>query len=526
LAPTPSPTEFPFYNVADRIEADKLAGDLRPTPRRRYENRRRDLVIPYPDYTWPGYSPGNKSVCQVPDIANQHSGGICEEGRFILWGKSCTVQCATFYRPEYEVVGPCGVTTTSSAPQFFTDSIYNTPERTNLTNETYLPYNALEHGEDAGYGEAYGYGENSNSGIAFILLDAGDSPGAGAPTDITGNGACVAYNSTEEPQRTIQPKQLYKAGGYPTGVQLLQDDCATYCEDAVWCQAYEFETQDLVLGGNSAAGGTTAECSLIIAVGYDETHADVQGFITAESFTCCNGDDVVTVTSTSYYGKSDSSSDSAYGSIYSHCYKKFVKIWDDYLTYSTPEYQGETSSYQTGQPADRWQFYHNHTNLTGGDLRCLPGCIPPQSVGAILGMNYAGACAEGDFIDLGATCTTQCEEFLTPSPALITCDYVGMPIVFECTPGRTASTLTLTMSAADADALLADLDYSKSRFQYLIALELGVVQHGVIITDISKVKSTARRQLQDSVKVLVEFFVRGQGSAYDELVSLSPERAR
>merc|ERR1719311_1102403 len=33
---------------------------------RRYENRRRNLVIPWPDYTWPGLSAANKSLCQIP----------------------------------------------------------------------------------------------------------------------------------------------------------------------------------------------------------------------------------------------------------------------------------------------------------------------------------------------------------------------------------------------------------------------------------------------------------------------------
>jgi hypothetical protein len=534
--PTPSPTPGPYYNIADRIAAD---AHWSTSPRRRYENRRRNLVIPWPDYTWPGLSAANKSLCQIPPyIPGQHSGGICEEGRFIKFGKSCTVACATFYRPAYEVVGPCGVTTNSSEPKYFTDSIYIMYNRTNFTNHTLRDYNVtnpLQQQADwrAGdnwryvftfprYPDYYYYADFLPDSVPLFMLGSGDA--GGASTGITGNGACVNYNSTEEPRIVIYPKQLYKDSGAATA-QLNIDECAALCGQEAWCQAYEFETQDLQNGGN--LGHASAKCSLVIADPYDDTHADVTSFASAEGFTCCLGDDVVHVIAADYYGKPEADLlhgwEPGAGSIYSHCFLKKVEVYDDYPTF-WKVYDEESPEYQTYQHADRWKFYQNHTNLTGS-LECIPGCIPPTSFSVILGMSYFGACAEGDFIDVGHNCTTQCEEFLTPSPARITCDYAGMPIFFECTPGRTSSSLTLTLSAEDAAALMSDIGVAKARFQSIIATALGVVTHGVVVTDVTlSTVSPSSRKLQAAapvVYVVVDFFVRGQGAGYDALMALA-----
>ena len=86
----------------------------------------------------------------------------------------------------------------------------------------------------------------------------------------------------------IYPKQLYKDSGAATA-QLNIDECAALCAQEAWCQAYEFESQDLQNGGN--LGHASAKCSLVIADPYDDTHADVTGFASAEGFTCCLGDD-------------------------------------------------------------------------------------------------------------------------------------------------------------------------------------------------------------------------------------------
>merc|ERR1719199_276976 len=59
--------------------------------------------------------------------------------------------------------------------------------------------------------------------------------------------------------------------------------------------------------------------------------------------------------------------------------------------------------------------FYNHSNFTFDSeaIQCIPGCIPPTDVWGQLDV----ACAEGDFIDAGTSCTVQCAQYLTPTPA-------------------------------------------------------------------------------------------------------------